>query len=351
VAVTDSGGVATAVYTAPSSAANPNAQVIATLPDGTTASVPITITNTLTVSLDPTTATLNAGAAQTFTSTVTGSLLGVTWSATGGSIVSTGGNTARYEADATPGTYTVTATSIEDPAVSAAASVTIRPAAAGQVIVISRQSLIVANCASDYIYPCPGESDFSTALGSFSATATSVLAAPSHPDFPGFIHEASATVSQSSDAQVNVLFPLNVNFSGTATATAYSNPGVPEFGGVLRGGLAAASGRTSSDTVFEVSGAGIAFTLFGGAAVSGGGCVDIVLRRLSDGGVEFEADYCAGDPPEPLDASGFLAPGRYTFNVRISASAAWDSDFTDGVLYSSGTSPSSANADVSLVLD
>jgi hypothetical protein len=352
VAVTDSGGVATAVYTAPSSAANPNAQVIATLPDGTTASVPITITDTVTVSLDPTTATLNAGGAQTFTSTVTGSFLGVTWSATGGSIVSTGGNTARYEAGSTPGTYAVTATSIEDPAVSATASVTIQPATAGQIVVISRQSSIDAVCVSDYIYPCPGESDFSTALGPFSATATSVLVAPSNPDFPGFIHEASATVSQSSDAQLNVLFPLNVNFSGSATATAFSNPGGdPELGGVLRGGLAAASGRTGSDTVFEVSGAGIAFTLFGGATVSGDGCVDIVLKSLSDGGVEFEADFCAGDPPEGLAASGFLAPGRYAFNVRLSASAAWDSDITDGVLSSGGTSPSSATIDVSLVLE
>ena len=81
-----------------------------------------TLPTPIAVSVSPVTATLGAGATQQFTATVAGSTnSAVTWSATGGSVSSTG----LYTAPSTPGTYTVTATSVADPTQSASATVTV----------------------------------------------------------------------------------------------------------------------------------------------------------------------------------------------------------------------------------
>lgn len=77
----------------------------------------------ITVSPDP--ATLTPGETQQFTATVTGSAnTDVTWTATGGTIDAAGS----FTAGAQEGAYEVTATSVEDPSVSTAATVTIADA-------------------------------------------------------------------------------------------------------------------------------------------------------------------------------------------------------------------------------
>jgi hypothetical protein len=352
--VTDSQGEATAVYTAPSAAANPNAQVIATLTDGTTASVPITITGNVTVSLSPTSATLAPGGSQNFSATVNGSFLGVTWSATGGSITGTGGTTARYDAGATAGTFTVTATSIDDPSVSATASVTIQAPSGGQVSVLSRASSVSAFCNAEHmtVSDCRTPDPFTTALGPFSDSATEAVTGtieqPS--EWPGFVEQASANASQSSDVHVDVLFPLQLDFSGTASATATAGAGVSAGGGVARAG-ASAGGRSDYIVEFEVSGGELAFTVFGTASLSGSGCVVVVLDRLSASGVEFEVDFCAGEPAQSLNDTGTLAPGRYRFEVGMSAGATWQADYVDGVLVSDGIAAGSTTVNLNLVLN
>ena len=76
------------------------------------------------VSLSPATSTVKVGKQQTFTATVTGTnLVGVTWTASGGTISASG----VYTAPSTTGNYTVTATSITDPTKSATANVTVVP--------------------------------------------------------------------------------------------------------------------------------------------------------------------------------------------------------------------------------
>jgi hypothetical protein len=125
--LTNGQGEATAVFTVLPGATQPNDVVTAVLPDGTSAGINITIAPNVIVSLSPNAVLLNAGAAQNFTASVFGSFLGVTWSTSGGGqIVTTGSLTARYEAGSTPGTFSVTATSISDPTRSATATVTIQ---------------------------------------------------------------------------------------------------------------------------------------------------------------------------------------------------------------------------------
>jgi len=79
-------------------------------------------TQTVAVSISPTTATVQTGATYQFTASVTGnSNTSVTWTATGGTVSSTG----LYTAPATAGTYTVKATSVADTTKSASATVTV----------------------------------------------------------------------------------------------------------------------------------------------------------------------------------------------------------------------------------
>ena len=114
-------------YTAGSTAGS-NFTVTATSVADTTksASAAVTIPAAVTVTISPTSATLQPGQTQQFTATVTGtSNTAVTWTATGGTISSTG----LYTAGSTAGSnFSVTATSVADSTKSASAGVTI-PAA------------------------------------------------------------------------------------------------------------------------------------------------------------------------------------------------------------------------------
>ncbi|MBK8793386.1 MAG: M4 family metallopeptidase [Holophaga sp.] len=79
-------------------------------------------TQTVAVAITPTTASVQTGATYQFTASVTGNTnTSVTWTATGGTVSSTG----LFTAPATTGTYTVKATSVADATKSASAAVTV----------------------------------------------------------------------------------------------------------------------------------------------------------------------------------------------------------------------------------
>lgn len=67
------------------------------------------------ISVTPATATVSVGRTVTFTAQVTGGTGLAIWTATGGSIPSDPRASATYTAPSTPGTYSVTATSVDDP--------------------------------------------------------------------------------------------------------------------------------------------------------------------------------------------------------------------------------------------
>ncbi len=87
-----------------------------------TATITIPAAQQVTVNISPTTATAQPSATQQFAATVTGTAnTAVTWSATGGTISTSG----LYTAGATSGAFTAKATSVQDPTKSAAATITI----------------------------------------------------------------------------------------------------------------------------------------------------------------------------------------------------------------------------------
>jgi hypothetical protein len=122
----------TGIYTAPSSVpSNPYVSVTAALTSDATKSDTATVTlvpAAVRVSITPETATLNTGAHQQFAATVLGAnITDVTWSASAGTITSTGFYTAPATTPS-PALVRVTATSVADPTASAIALVSIATA-------------------------------------------------------------------------------------------------------------------------------------------------------------------------------------------------------------------------------
>lgn len=88
-------------------------------------------TQTVNVSVSPSTLKLAPGASAQVTATVTGTTdTGVTWSATNGTVTGTG-NTVTYTAPTVEGTFTVTATSVADTSKKAGVSVQVSEGASG----------------------------------------------------------------------------------------------------------------------------------------------------------------------------------------------------------------------------
>lgn len=84
------------------------------------------VSNPITISVSPTTASVNAGATQTFTATMTNATNNaVTWSASGGTIQGSG-TSATWTAPLSGGPFTITATSDQDPTKSASATATVK---------------------------------------------------------------------------------------------------------------------------------------------------------------------------------------------------------------------------------
>lgn len=111
------------LYTAPNTAGtcSVTATSVANTSKKATATVTVQV-QTVAVSVSPTTASINTGATQQFTATVTGSAnTSVTWSTSGGTIDTSG----LYTAPGVAGTYTVTATSQADGTKQASATVNV----------------------------------------------------------------------------------------------------------------------------------------------------------------------------------------------------------------------------------
>ena len=113
------------------------------------AKVTVNASTQVSVTISPTTATINVNSTQQFTAQVTGTTnTSVTWSVdgiTGGnSTVGTISGTGLYTAPAAAGSHTVTATSVADPKVSASAAVTVQDNTNQITVTISPTSAMVA---------------------------------------------------------------------------------------------------------------------------------------------------------------------------------------------------------------
>ena len=306
-------GEANAVYTAPGSTVNPNAQVIATLLDGTSATVSITVAVVVTVGLDPTGVTLAAGGTQDFTATVTNSLLGVTWSATGGSIVSTGSTTARYQAGSTAGTFSVTATSIADPTKSATATITIT-SGGGRVRLVGRNGGAFGRTRATGRAGFDGgsvltredhvDSDSSgESLGSFSLLALSAASA-------GDVAPASGFATAEADLELTTTATRLLAFAAGSAAASTTAAAADEVS-------ASAFAETRFSVTFDVTNAPVPYALHlllqvdpvtGRDDPSGTSC-SMSFRRVSP----TPLTIATGESDVSL--TGSISPGRYELST------------------------------------
>jgi len=110
------------LYTAPNSGGSYVVKVTSAADSTASASAAVTVTAAVSVSISPASASILTSGTQQFTATVTGTTnTAVTWSATGGSVSSSG----LYTAPTAAGSYTVKTTSVADTTKSASATVTV----------------------------------------------------------------------------------------------------------------------------------------------------------------------------------------------------------------------------------
>jgi hypothetical protein len=196
--------------------------------DGTTGdTATVTVYAPIAVSVSPRAATLTTGAAQAFVATVTGGMgnTAVTWAASGGSITQGG----LYTAPATPGAYTITATSQEDPSKRDAATVTV----ASLTIAAPVRGLFVGGTTQfDASVECLADGAVVWSATGGEITPGGAYTAPAAP--------GTYTITATSVQEPSIAASVQVRVSTAAfDGNAKANPQLLEFAGVF-GSTAAA---------------------------------------------------------------------------------------------------------------
>lgn len=327
-------------YVVPADAAAGGANVAARLVDGAEDSVDITIRN-IALSVSPTSVSLAPGQTRQFTATVTGTPnTGVTWNATGDGTISW---TGLYTAGGTAGTFSVTATSVEDRTKSATAVVTI--GSAGIIEITSRSDRVRANanaCAPFCTFP-PGVTR-SVPPGNFSEFVESVeLAAASG----GASASGSATITSSVMRD-----PAATSFSFQGGSSSTASAVVPEVSETL----AEATASSSQGIAFRVSGAPVTYRLAGALRHNGdfetaaAGVGEAVLTRIEASGPQTHVEgVLVKSETRGFDTTGTLPPGRYTYFARVSCGASEMQSSGSPKFHTTG--PCSADGNVSLTLN
>ncbi|HJV88974.1 MAG TPA: Ig-like domain-containing protein [Holophagaceae bacterium] len=271
----------TGLYTAPTTGGSDTVTATSTQDTTKTATaslsitVPVTVTS---VAVTPSTTSLNTGAQQAFTATITGTgaySSAVTWTAQRGTITSAG----LYTAPATTGSDVVTAASVQDPSKAATASITVTaPPAVTSVSVspsvlatgLSAQTTFTATVAGTGSYnpavTWTAQRGTITSTGVYTSPATSgsdVVTATSVQD-PTKAATASVTVTAPATVTSVTVSPSSLTLSAstqtqlsvTVSGTGSYGTGVTwaaQLGTVSTTGLYTAPAAGGTDTVTATS--------------------------------------------------------------------------------------------------
>ena len=176
----------------------------------------VTVVKNVQVSLNPTSATVYGGDQISVSSTVTGgvnNVLGVTWTISGGTLQNSGPTWLTMTVPSTPGTFIVTATSVEDPTKSASLPVTVLD-----------PSLVMMSVSPSSITGYPlGKTQMnvalrggSTGIASWSATGGKLArtettgAAIMDYQFPALTGTCQITVKSKDDPNKSITIPVSV---------------------------------------------------------------------------------------------------------------------------------------------
>ena len=275
---TASGGTITSggQYTAPSSAGTYTVSATSVADPSKSASAVVTVSQPIQVSISvsPTTASLQTGGQQQFTAYVSGtSNTTVTWSASGGTVTSGG----LYAAPNAAGTYTVTAVSAADPTKSASATVTV---SAPQPISVTISPTTVAmpqKWQQQFAATVSGSSNtavsWAVTQGTGTITQSGLYTAPQAVATDIVVATSQADSTKSASASITVVAPHSVALSWSPS----SSSGISSYK-VYRG--------TVSGGPYSLLTSGVSSTSYTDSNVQSGSTYYYVTTAVDSSGAE-----------------------------------------------------------------
>src|SRR5271169_3062411 len=226
------------------------------------------------LSVSPSTASLQTGGQQQFTASVSGtSNTAVTWSVSGGTVTTRG----LYVAPSAAGTYTVTAVSAADSTKSASATVSV---SAPQAISISISPTTVAmpqKWQQQFAATVSGSSNtaatWAVTKGTGTITQSGLFTAPQAVETDIVVATSQADSTKSASANITVVAPHSVALSWSPS----SSPGISSYK-VYRG--------TASGGPYSLLRNGVSSTSYTDSNVQSGSTYYYVTTAVDSGGVE-----------------------------------------------------------------
>jgi hypothetical protein len=214
------------LYTAPSSAGTYSVTATSAADSTKSASATVTVSQPqVSISVSPNTASVSTGGQEQFAANVSGtSNTAVTWSASGGTVSTTG----LYVAPGTAGTYTVVAVSAADPTKSASATVSVSAPAPISVSVSPNTVAMPQKWQQQFTATVSGTSNttvtWSVKQGSGTITQSGLYTAPQAVETDVITATSQADSTKSASASVSVVAPhtVSLNWSpSTSTGISY----------------------------------------------------------------------------------------------------------------------------------
>ena len=332
------------MYTAPMSAGSfvVTATSMADTSKSASAAVSVAAAATVAVTISPGSASLSSGGSQQFTAAVSGnSNTAVTWSATGGSVSTSG----LYTAPSAAGTYTVTATSAADTTKSASASVTV---SAAPVVAVS----ITPGSAS---LPTGGTQQFTASVSGSSNTAVTWSATG------GTITSGLYTASSAAGTYtVKATSVADSTKSASANVTVSAAPGVAVTISPVSASMLSSGTQQFTASVSGSSNTAVSWSATAGSVSSGGmyiapaaaGSYTVKATSAADSTKSASATVTVSAPVVAVAVS--LSPGsaslstsatqQFTATVTGSSNTAVTWSATGGTISTGGlyTAPSTA---------
>jgi len=228
----------TVTYTAPATGGNHTIVATSVADRNATGLATVTVSSGIGVSLNPTTASLAAGASTSLTATVIGATnTAVTWTVEGiangnaavGTITAQAGtpvNTVTYMAPATGGDFSVVATSVADTNQSASALMTVTVTELPvPVITLFEANPTFINLGSNATLTWSVQGATSLQINGQTVTGTSLEVAPSQTTtFTLVATNPAGTADASVDVTVNAPMPMITGFTATTDAPVVGDP-------------------------------------------------------------------------------------------------------------------------------
>jgi len=218
------------------------------------------------ISVSPLSATLQLGATQQFTATVTGaSNNAVTWTATGGTVSPTG----LFTAGTLPGTFSVKATSVQDSSKSASATVTIQTAAQVAVNISPTSATVQANTTRQFTATVTGASNTAVTWTATGGTVSSSGLYTAGATAGSFTVKATSVQDTNKGATAAITIPaIQVGVTVTPLTSTLPPNGTQQFTATVTGAANAAVTWTATGGTVSSSGLYTAATAIGSFTVT-----------------------------------------------------------------------------------